>query len=241
MISIILAAGKGSRLYPLTINKPKCLVKYKNKSILSHQINILNQVKIKKIYLVSGYKSSQIKIKKIFKKKNLEFRNSNMVYSLFKFNKLFNGKEDIVISYGDIIFKKKVIQKLINENESLSTVIDTGWLSYWKKRFKNPLDDAETMKMNKKFYITDIGKKTKSYNNIQGQYIGLIKIKKEITKDVLKVWNDKSKSIDKKKIKNMYFTDFLRILIKQNFKLKAVLIKRGWLEFDQPSDLQINL
>lgn len=164
-----------------------------------------------------------------------------MVYSLFKFNKLFNGKEDIVISYGDIIFKKKVIQKLINENESLSTVIDTGWLSYWKKRFKNPLDDAETMKMNKKFYITDIGKKTKSYNNIQGQYIGLIKIKKEITKDVLKVWNDKSKSIDKKKIKNMYFTDFLRILIKQNFKLKAVLIKRGWLEFDQPSDLQINL
>jgi len=241
MISIILAAGKGSRLYPLTNNKPKCLVKYKNKSILSHQINILNQVKIKKIYLVSGYKSSQIKIKKIFKKKNLEFRNSNMVYSLFKFNKLFNGKEDIVISYGDIIFKKKVIQKLINENESLSTVIDTGWLSYWKKRFKNPLDDAETMKMNKKFYITDIGKKTKSYNNIQGQYIGLIKIKKEITKDVLKVWNDKSKSIDKKKIKNMYFTDFLRILIKQNFKLKAVLIKRGWLEFDQPSDLQINL
>ena len=241
MISIILAAGKGSRLYPLTINKPKCLVKYKNKSILSHQINILNQVKIKKIYLVSGYKSSKIKIKKIFKKKNLEFRNSNMVYSLFKFNKLFNGKEDIVISYGDIIFKKKVIQKLINENESLSTVIDTGWLSYWKKRFKNPLDDAETMKMNKKFYITDIGKKTKSYNNIQGQYIGLIKIKKEITKDVLKVWNDKSKSIDKKKIKNMYFTDFLRILIKQNFKLKAVLIKRGWLEFDQPSDLQINL
>ncbi len=241
MISIILAAGKGSRLYPLTNNKPKCLVKYKNKSILSHQINILNQVKIKKIYLVSGYKSSKIKIKKIFKKKNLEFRNSNMVYSLFKFNKLFNGKEDIVISYGDIIFKKKVIQKLINENESLSTVIDTGWLSYWKKRFKNPLDDAETMKMNKKFYITDIGKKTKSYNNIQGQYIGLIKIKKEITKDVLKVWNDKSKSIDKKKIKNMYFTDFLRILIKQNFKLKAVLIKRGWLEFDQPSDLQINL
>ena len=69
MISIILAAGKGSRLYPLTNNKPKCLVKYKNKSILSHQINILNQVKIKKIYLVSGYKSSQIKIKKYSKKR----------------------------------------------------------------------------------------------------------------------------------------------------------------------------
>ena len=59
MISIILAAGKGSRLYPLTKNKPKCLVEYKNKTILSHQINTFNKVKIKKIYLFSGYKSSK--------------------------------------------------------------------------------------------------------------------------------------------------------------------------------------
>ena len=109
MISIILAAGKGNRLYPLTKDKPKCLVKYNNKSILSYQVNLLKKVKIKKIYLVSGYKSSKIKIKKIIKKKNLEFKNSNMVYSLFKFRKLFNGKEDIIISYGDIIFKEKVI------------------------------------------------------------------------------------------------------------------------------------
>ena len=238
MISIILAAGKGSRLYPLTKNKPKCLVEYKNKTILSHQINTFNKVKIKKIYLVSGYKSSKIKIKKIIKKKNSEFKNSNMVYSLFKFEKLFNGEEDIIISYGDIIFKEKVIKKLINEKENLSTIIDIGWLSYWKKRFKNPLDDAESLRMNKKFHITDIGKKTKSYKNIQGQYIGLIKIKKEITKEVLKVWNDKNKN--NKKIINMYFTDFLQILIKQNFKLKAVISKRGWLEFDEPSDLQIN-
>ena len=240
MISIILAAGKGNRLYPLTKDKPKCLVKYNNKSILSYQVNLLKKVKIKKIYLVSGYKSSKIKIKKIIKKKNLEFKNSNMVYSLFKFRKLFNGKEDIIISYGDIIFKEKVIKKLINENENLSTIIDAGWLSYWRKRFKNPLDDAETLRMNKNFYITEIGKKTKSYNNIQGQYIGLIKIKKEITKKVLKTWNDLSKSKNIKEVKNMYFTDFLRILIKKNFKLKAVIVKRGWLEFDQPSDLKIN-
>ena len=183
-------------------------------------------------------KVQKIKIKKIIKKKNLEFKNSNMVYSLFKFEKLFNGEEDIIISYGDIIFKEKVIKKLINEKENLSTIIDIGWLSYWKKRFKNPLDDAESLRMNKKFHITDIGKKTKSYKNIQGQYIGLIKIKKEITKEVLKVWNDKNKN--NKKIINMYFTDFLQILIKQNFKLKAVISKRGWLEFDEPSDLQIN-
>ena len=39
-------------------------------------------------------------------------------------------------------------------------------------RFKNPLDDAETFKINKKKNIIEIGKKTKSYSNIQGQYMG---------------------------------------------------------------------
>ena len=60
MIVIILAAGEGSRLYPYTKNIPKCMVKYENKSIISHQLNIFKKVKIKKIYLVSGYKSSKI-------------------------------------------------------------------------------------------------------------------------------------------------------------------------------------
>ena len=46
MIVIILAAGRGSRLYPYTKNKPKCLVRYKNKSIISHQLNIFKKTKI---------------------------------------------------------------------------------------------------------------------------------------------------------------------------------------------------
>ena len=48
-------------------------------------------------------------------------------------------------------------------------------------------------------------------------------------------------SLDKNKIKNLYFTDFLQILIKNKIKLKAVYIKRGWLEFDQPNDLNMKL
>ena len=38
----------------------------------------------------------------------------------------------------------------------------------------------------------------------------------------------------------MYFTDFLNILIKNRIKIKAVKIKRGWLEFDNKKDLTFN-
>ena len=239
MILIILAAGKGSRLYPLTKNIPKCLVKYKGKSILDHQLEICKKIKLNKIYLISGYKSDQIKKKNIKKIKNTKYKTTNMLFSLFRAKKLFDGKEDIIISYGDIIFKKKILQKLINSNENLSTVVDTKWYSYWKKRMQNPLEDAESLKLTRNNYITDIGRKVKSFNEIKGQYIGLTKISKKISKKILNIWQDINKKKNKKNINNLYVTDFLRILIKRKLRIKAVLVKRGWLEFDEPSDLKL--
>ena len=47
---------------------------------------------------------------------------------------------------------------------------------------ENPLDDAESLKIDKNNYITDIGKKVKNLKDIKGQYIGLTKISKKISK-----------------------------------------------------------
>ena len=85
------------------------------------------------------------------------------------------------------------------------------------------MKDAETLKFDKKNFITEIGKKTKNYKNIQGQYIGLIKIRKEITKNVLDTWNLLRKLQNKKKVKNMYFTDFLTTLIKKKNQIKSCI------------------
>ena len=239
MIFIILAAGKGTRLYPLTKDKPKCLVKYQGKSILDYQLEICKKMKLKKIFLVSGYKSSKIKKKNIIKIKNDKYETTNMLYSLFKVKKIFNGRNDLIISYGDIIYKNSILKKLINSSEQISTVIDTEWYSYWKLRMENPLDDVESLRLNKNGYITDIGKKVKNLKNIKGQYIGLTKISKSVSEKILKVWIDINKKKNVKKINNLYITDFLRILIKRNFKVKAIPVKRGWLEFDELSDLNI--
>ncbi len=238
MIIIILAAGKGSRLYPYTKNKPKCLVKYKNKSILNYQLDVIKKFKISQIYLVSGYKSERIKTKDIIKMKNKEYERSNMVYSLFLLKKLFNGKEDIIISYGDIIYKERILKKLLNCKNKACTVIDKKWEIYWRKRFSNPLLDAESLKLDKNNFILDIGKKVESIDEINGQYIGLTKFSKKITKQILYIWESLKKKNNN--VKNMYFTDFLRVLIKKKISIKSVSVNRGWLEFDNSRDLKIN-
>ena len=215
MIFIVLAAGQGTRLYPLTKKIPKCLVKYQGKSILDYQLDNCKKIKIQKIFLVSGYKSSKIKRKNIIKIKNEKYKTTNMLYSLFKLKRLFDGKNDLIISYGDIIYKNRVLRKLINSREQISTVIDSNWYNYWKLRMENPLDDAESLKIDKNNYITDIGKKVKNLKDIKGQYIGLTKISKKISKKILKVWIDMNNKKNKNKINNLYITDFLQILIKK--------------------------
>ena len=56
---IIIAAGPGYRLMPLTKHKPKCLLKYKkNKSLLNHQLKIFRENNLKSINLVVGHKKN---------------------------------------------------------------------------------------------------------------------------------------------------------------------------------------
>lgn len=239
MIVVILAAGQGKRLYPLTKKIPKCLVKYKGISIIDYQLKIFKKFKLNKIYLVSGYKSEKIKLKGIIKIKNNEYNTTNMVYSLFTLKKIFDGKHDIIVSYGDIIYKKEILKKVISNKFNLSTVIDKNWYKYWKERMHDPLSDAESLELDRNNNIISIGKKVSNLNKIKGQYIGLTKISKKIAPKIKNIWLNLYKKNSKTKIDNLYFTDFLTTLIKKKIKLKAIIVKRGWLEFDLPNDLKI--
>ena len=88
----------------------------------------------------------------------------------------YEFEDSIIISYGDIIFQKSILQKLIVSNENFSIIVDKEWKKYWKIRFKNPLDDAESLKIDESGNISDIGQKVSKMEDIEGQFIGLIKI-----------------------------------------------------------------
>ena len=56
MKMIILAAGKGSRLRPLTNDKPKCMVQYNSKMIIDYILETAKSCNISNIAIVNGYK-----------------------------------------------------------------------------------------------------------------------------------------------------------------------------------------
>ena len=60
--AMILAAGFGKRLNPLTNNCPKPLIKIGNETLLSNTINFLQEFGIKQIVINTHYLGDQIKI-----------------------------------------------------------------------------------------------------------------------------------------------------------------------------------
>jgi choline kinase len=61
MRAILINAGQGSRLLPLTLHTPKCLIEVNGRTILDHQIEALKSAGVKRIEVVGGYRAEQIR------------------------------------------------------------------------------------------------------------------------------------------------------------------------------------
>lgn len=59
--AIILAAGRGSRMGRLTDDRPKCMMKINNKTVIQRTIDILKYKNINNIIVITGYKSSVLR------------------------------------------------------------------------------------------------------------------------------------------------------------------------------------
>ena len=235
---IFLAAGRGSRLAPITNKHPKCLTPFNGRPIIEYTIDVLKTFDVSELIVIGGYKS------KILQKHlqdlnvsfnfivNSNYENTNMVYSLFQAINEFN--DDLIISYSDIIYRSKVLKTLINYKADIGTIIDLDWLSLWKIRMDNPLDDAETCKIDKNDNIIEIGNKPRALSDIQGQFIGLSKI----SKDYISTFIDEYKKIDKKISSKIHFTGFIQHLLNKKQKIKAIKINGGWIEIDSLEDLK---
>ncbi|TLD80531.1 phosphocholine cytidylyltransferase family protein [Helicobacter sp. MIT 05-5293] len=250
MKALILAAGFGSRLMPLTKENPKCMVEYRGKKIIDYEISALREAGIDEIAVVGGYLfevlkgyvQSQFGIKKIYQ--NLQYDKTNMVQTLFCAREFLEScvreKQDLVISYADIVYSADIARALAQSQGDLNIVVDKDWRTLWEKRFENPLDDAETLKL-ESGKIKELGKKPMSYEEIEGQYIGLFKFSYEFLPQVLAFYDDLDRGAmyDSKDFANMYMTSFLQGLIDKFDNAKAVEIKGGWCEIDFKSDLEI--
>lgn len=223
MKAIILAAGKSSRLYPLTLEKPKCLLELEpGKTIIEHQIKIINQCGINKIIVVVGYQKEKIKdvLKDtVYYREFLDFARYNNLHTLYSIKNDLN--EDTLILFSDVLFGKKLLKKCLDSDKDFCLLIHN----------KNIL--LETMRIQiKDNCIVNIG----SHIPIEegdGNFIGVAKFSR---KGINILVTEMKKMISNTKHHNDYYTLPL-INIAKKHKVGYELVEdEPWIEIDFLND-----
>lgn len=246
MIALILAAGRGSRLRELTDDKPKCLVSLAGKPLLHWQYAALRAAGARRLLVVRGYLADRLLPEAAglppdaFETAvNPQWEHSNMLSSLLCAGSWLEaafaaGEEEAVISYADIVYPEGHVRTLCEQGGSAPVAItwDSQWESLWRLRFGDPLSDAESFAC-KDGFLCDIGRKPQSLDDIQGQYMGLLRVTPQGWQEVIAACQTLGDDVARTDM-----TSFLRLLMHRHVSIAAVPIRGQWCEVDNQDDLR---
>jgi choline kinase len=118
MKAIILAAGVGKRLWPVTQHKPKCLIEIGGQTLLSRYLDALASVGVREAVIVVGYKQEMIRAAvgtycrgvDVSYLVNEEFHRGS-ISSLWIARAALS--DDVVIMDADVLFHREILRRLV--------------------------------------------------------------------------------------------------------------------------------
>lgn len=154
MIGVILAAGVGSRLRPITEKKPKCLVKVAGKPLLEYQLDAYRAAGINEVIVIVGYEGGAIrdylkhvKDMKVLVVENREYEETNNMYSLYLVREHLHGKP-FFLNNADLAVDREIILRMAEDKRPDLIAVDKGLYN----------EESMKLKVNESGQVTDISK-----------------------------------------------------------------------------------
>ncbi|OYT52914.1 MAG: hypothetical protein B6U72_07230 [Candidatus Altiarchaeales archaeon ex4484_2] len=241
MKSVILAAGKGTRLKHYTEKMPKGMLRVNNKTIIEYQIEALHDSGIADVVIVTGYMAEKIRFPGVRYYINREYEDTNMVESLMSARKEFD--DDLLVSYSDILYDKSVLDELIDYPGDFVVIVDVDWKRYWMLRYGRINHDTESLSLSDDRRITELGSQDPPADEIDARYVGLLKFSRQGLETVERIYDEMREShwnLPWQKSGNVfrkaYMTDLLQEIIDRGYDVNAMLIRNRWIELDTVED-----
>jgi choline kinase len=235
MRAVILAAGRGSRLGHLGDDRPKCLVQLEGKPLIERQIAALRRGGMAEIGVVRGYRPEMIDFPGLSYFANERWAETNMVMSLATAAPWLRSGP-VVVSYGDIFYRSELVRGLAAAPGQVVISYDRAWRRLWTRRFADPLADAETFRIDAAGQLLEIGGKTTRIEDIEGQYMGLLKFTPSAWSAVEALFN----TLDAPTRDRLDMTGLLRrLLTEKELAIGTFGTDGQWGEIDNPEDVAL--
>ncbi|OGP07755.1 MAG: hypothetical protein A2048_03250 [Deltaproteobacteria bacterium GWA2_45_12] len=231
--TIILAAGMGTRLHPLTLNKPKCLLEIAGESFISRTIKTCLNHHIKKFIIVLGFEAEQISqhihntypnlpVQFVINKK---YNETNTGYSLFLALKQLTGS--FVLFDGDLLFDPKLLNLCLETDSKNAMVTDI--------RIERLDEEALKARANADNAIIELGKKI-PLSKAHGEFIGLCRFSE---KNALTLRSMMETTFANSSNNQLYYEDVISNSLDKYEKVALVPTKDYlWSEVDTLEDLE---
>ena len=237
---MILAAGRGTRLGELAAELPKAMVEVAGRTLLAHQRGSLEAAGIAETHIVLGHGADRVRIHPdaagLDVWVNTEYATTNMVATLLCAEDPLDGTSDLIIAYGDIVYEPRLVTALFEVDAEVVVVVDLEWRDYWASRMEDPLSDAETLRMSDGGRLLEVGAQPQSYDDIEAQYIGLVRIRA----DAIPHLRAEAQRLTAEN-PGAFMTSLLQRLIDGGRDVRVAPVTNGWLEIDRPGDLAIDI
>ncbi len=233
---VLLAASRGAELKELTEDRPKVLIDINGKPLIEQSINNFYAHDIKDIAIVTGYKKEAFKFPNIKYIANDNYESTSELSSLYLASKQI--VDNTIISYGDILYRKYILSRLLEEKGDITIVVDAtldnraadykGDFVLCSRKHSTKFSEAPAELQGIKFGTTNDSKEA------SGEWIGLVKTNKVGSQVLSATLEELSKTPDFNKMK---LPDLMNKLLEKKVKINVMYIDGHWMDVDSYADV----
>ena len=250
--AIIIAAGSGKSLLPLTEDRPKCMLDIKGRTILERQVDTLRACGIQDIVVVRGYRKDVVTVPGLRYHDNDRFEETGELGSLFSAAAELHGP--ILFLYSDILFEQSVLEKLLRSEADCAIVVDRAWVDQRERLLplSKPLDLVVTagtpeaglraLPGGAEDRLVAVGQRI-APERATGEFIGLARFSERGTAALRAAYEGRLAAPggpfhEADSPERAAFTDLLQELVARGEAVACVDVYKGWLEVDTFEDYQ---
>lgn len=154
MHAVILSAGQGSRLAPLTADVPKCLIDFGGRSLLEWQVLALAQAGVGAVTVVAGYRAD--KVRQLCQDRRLDvrvldnpfYRIAENISSVWLARDVLTAGDALILNGDTLVDPTLIATALANATAAINVTVDI-----------KPAYDSDDMKVTlQSGRVTNIGK-----------------------------------------------------------------------------------
>jgi phosphoenolpyruvate phosphomutase len=126
--AVVLAASRGRELGELTEQRPKTMIGVAGRPLLEHIATTYRAAGIGDITVVRGYCKEAVTLPHLTYVDNDEYASTGELASLARaLDVLPDDTTALIVSYGDVLFRKYVPEMLLEDAGDFAVVVDTNW------------------------------------------------------------------------------------------------------------------